>query len=196
MTDTGDADEEIKIEEFCHGAYQLPAQKSVQEILEADNQDESLQRYKNKLLSGNSPNNVVIIDANNPFNVIIKKLSVIADDQVRHSILLSTNEEFTLSIKEGSHYKIQFDFFVQREIVTGLKYLHKVSRLGVPVTKESYMFGSYGPREEVYVYTSPVEEAPSGFLSRGKYRVRSLITDDDKNRLFEWVWNIEIKKEW
>lgn len=48
-------------------------------------------RYKNKLLSGNSPNNVVIIDANNPFNVIIKKLSVIADDQVRHSILLSSN---------------------------------------------------------------------------------------------------------
>lgn len=32
-------------------------------------------------------------------------------------------------------------------------------------------------------------------LQRGKYRVRSLITDDDKNRWLEWVWHIEITKE-
>lgn len=45
MADTGDADEEINIEEFSNGAYLPPAQKTVQQILEADNQDESLQRF-------------------------------------------------------------------------------------------------------------------------------------------------------
>jgi Rho GDP-dissociation inhibitor len=36
----------------------------------------------------------------------------------------------------------------------------------------------------------------TGMLSRGKYKVRSLISDDDKNRWLEWAWTIEIGKDW
>lgn len=70
------------------------------------------------------------------------------------------------------------------------------------------MIGSYSPRKDIYLYSTPVEEAPSGdflnkflktffigFTGRGNYRVRSLITDDDQNRYLEWVWNIKISKE-
>ena len=32
-------------------------------------------------------------------------------------------------------------------------------------------------------------------MGRGKYRVRSLITDDDKNRWLEWTWCIDITKD-
>lgn len=34
-------------------------------------------------------------------------------------------------IKEGVQYKVRIDFIVQREIVHGLKYVQKTSRLGV-----------------------------------------------------------------
>jgi hypothetical protein len=39
------------------------------------------------------------------------------------------------TIKEGIHYKIRIDFFVQREIVTGLKYQQKIYRHGIQVEK-------------------------------------------------------------
>lgn len=168
MSESGDADDEINIDEFNQTVYVPPAQKSVQEILEADNSDESLQRcfsreklhtsyfwcfrYKQKLLEGNTQG-VVVVFPDNPLNVIVKKLSLIVDGNVVRSVdlpgvififfirpsnsilplksFLPATEEFTLSLKEGCHYKIQLEFYVQREIVTGLKYLHKVSRLGV-----------------------------------------------------------------
>lgn len=34
----------------------------------------------------------------------------------------------SFTIKEGAAYRIRFDFFVQREICTGLKYVQKVTR--------------------------------------------------------------------
>ncbi len=46
--------------------------------------------------------------------------------QVSRSLLL---QKFTL--KEGIQIKIRIDFVVQREIVTGLKYVQKTSRMGV-----------------------------------------------------------------
>ena len=190
-------EEEIKIEEFpINTNYIKPTRKSVKEILETDQNDESLNKYKDKLLAGNKNGEVIVVDENNPLNVIIKKLSVIVDGKEMCTVNLPASEEYTLTIKEGSHYKIQFEFIVQREIVSGLKYLHKVSRHGIGVTKEIYMLGSYSPKKDEYIYTSTVEEAPTGFLSRGNYRVRSLITDDDEHRWLEWVWNIKIAKEW
>ena len=44
----------------------------------------------------------------------------------------------TFSIKEGIQFKIRIDFFVQREIVTGLKYVQKTSRMGVTGKKEDF----------------------------------------------------------
>lgn len=58
------------------------------------------------------------------------------------------------------------------------------------------MFGSFAPREEVYSYTSPPEEAPSNFLHRGKYNVSSAIVDDDGHIYLKWNWILEIAKDW
>lgn len=183
----------IDIDEFSDAkVYSTPVQKSLDEIMKIDNEDESLRRYKEALLGKDSGG--VVVDASNPKNVIVKTLSLIIDDNVVHSVDLPTPDDFTLPIKEGCVYKIRFEFFVQREIVSGLKYLHKVSRLGIGVTKEVYMLGSFRPSKEKHECNTPAEEAPSGMLNRGKYRVRSLITDDDKNRWMEWTWYLEITK--
>ena len=35
------------------------------------------------------------------------------------------------TLKEGVQFRIKIDFIVQREIVSGLKYVQKTSRMGV-----------------------------------------------------------------
>ena len=100
------------------------------------------------------------------------------------------------SIKEGIPYRIRIDFYVQREIVTGLRYVQKIYRLGVPVEKMAHMIGSYPPKESLQSFTTPLEEMPSGLMARGSYSVRSLFTDDDKNEHLKWEWSFDLKKEW
>ena len=58
------------------------------------------------------------------------------------------------------------------------------------------MVGSYGPKSEAHEFKTPQDEAPSGLIQRGSYRVKSKFTDDDKNIILEWDWTLEVKKDW
>jgi len=69
-------------------------------------------------------------------------------------------------IKEGVSFRIRIDFVVQREIVTGLKYVQRTSRMGVTVDKLTHMVGSYAPKTELQSYTTPSEDAPQGMTGR------------------------------
>lgn len=60
----------------------------------------------------------------------------------------------------------------------------------------THMVGSYAPKAEIQSYTTPPEDAPSGMVARGTYKVQSLFTDDDKNEHLKWEWTFEIKKDW
>ncbi|KAL7731859.1 hypothetical protein ACLKA6_017438 [Drosophila palustris] len=149
--------------------YQAPPEKTIEEIMAADQEDESLRRYKEALL-GAAQAEKIIVDPNDT-----RKLFV---------------------IKEGVQYKVRIDFIVQREIVHGLKYVQKTYRMGVPVDKMTHMVGSYPPKKEIQFYLTPAEEAPSGMVSRGTYSVSSVFTDDDKHIHLKWDWTFEIKKDW
>lgn len=59
-----------------------------------------------------------------------------------------------------------------------------------------FMVGSYPPKAEAHTWSTPIEDAPSGMLARGDYKVESLFTDDDKNEHLKWTWKFEIKKDW
>lgn len=63
------------------------------------------------------------------------------------------------------------------------------------VDKGNHMVGSYGPKKEMHVYQAPEDDAPSGLLARGDYKVESRFTDDDKHIYLEWEWHLSIKKE-
>lgn len=65
----------------------------------------------------------------------------------------------------------------------------------IPVDKGNHMVGSYGPKKEMHVYRTPEEDAPSGMLARGDYKVESRFTDDDKHIYLEWEWHLSIKKD-
>lgn len=56
--------------------------------------------------------------------------------------------------------------------------------------------GSKAPSTEVQSFTTEMEQAPSGMLSRGSFLVKAKVTDDDKNTFAEWEWNLVIAKDW
>uniref|UniRef100_A0A9J7XT63 Rho GDP-dissociation inhibitor 1 n=1 Tax=Cyprinus carpio carpio TaxID=630221 RepID=A0A9J7XT63_CYPCA len=99
-------------------------------------------------------------------------------------------------LKEGVEYRIKISFKVNKEIVSGLKYVQQTFRKGVKIDKTDYMVGSYGPRPDEYEFLTPLEEAPKGMLARGTYNIKSKFTDDDKHDHLSWEWNLNIKKEW
>jgi len=172
----------------------------LEEIVQADKDDESLQRYKEALLGGAAAGAAIIVEPNDPRRVIVKKLALVVegmpDKELDLTGDLSKLKEQKFRIKEGVAYKIRIDFIVQREIVHGLKYIQKTSRSKIPVDTMTHMVGSYAPKAEIQSYITPQEEAPSGMLYRGDYSVSSHFTDDDKNTHLKWEWKFEIGKDW
>jgi Rho GDP-dissociation inhibitor len=133
--------------------------------------------------------------------VIVKRLVLVVpdrDDMVLELLDgdLSKLKKQSFSIKEGIQYRIRIEFYVQREIVHGLKFVQKTYRLGVPVDKMTHMVGSYPPKTELQSFLTNFEEAPSGMLARGEYSVSSLFTDDDKTEHLKWEWTLKVEKDW
>ncbi len=54
------------------------------------------------------------------------------------------------------------------------------------VSRDKEMLGSYGPKKDSYVCTTPRrgwEEAPAGAMVRGKFKAKSAFLDDDKQKV-------------
>lgn len=185
--------------EEIDSSYKPPPEKTIEEILEADKEDESLRKYKEALL-GEAKAGKIVVDPGDPRKVIVKKLALCVSDRPDMELDLTGDltqlKKQVFVIKEGVSYRIRIDFVVQREIVHGLKYVQKTYRMGMPVDKMTHMVGSYPPKTENQSYTTPQEDAPSGVMARGTYSVHSLFTDDDKNEHLKWEWTFEIKKDW
>ncbi|XP_058278537.1 rho GDP-dissociation inhibitor 3 isoform X2 [Hirundo rustica] len=177
-------------------AYKTPEKKSLQEIQELDPGDESLRKYKQALL-GAIP---AAVDASVP-NVQVTKLTLMCEQAPGPITMDLTGDLEELRgrafvLKEGVDYRVKVSFKVNREIVCGLRCLHLTYRRGRPVDRDVFMVGSYAPRAEEYEVVTPAEEAPRGWLARGSYRVRSLVTDDDRTEHLSWEWGLCIKKAW
>ncbi|XP_050393667.1 rho GDP-dissociation inhibitor 1 [Patella vulgata] len=190
---TDDHDEENTL-------YKPPAEKKLDEILSADAEDESLKKYKETLLGSAAGGGGTIVDENNPSRVIVQKLGLLVEGRDELYIDLTKDKheikKKSFVIKEGCTYRVRIYFYVQREIVTGLKYKQKASRGGIKVDKTNFMVGSYGPKMDLQSFTTPPEEAPSGMVARGEYKMDSQFTDDDGNDYLSWEWKLQIKKDW
>lgn len=176
--------------------YKAPAQKSLQEIQELDQDDESLRKYKEALLGSCA----VAADPNAP-NVQVTRLTLMCETAPAPLVLdlqgdLESFKKQSFILKEGVEYRIKISFKVNKEIVSGLKYVQQTFRKGVKIDKSDYMVGSYGPRPDEYEFLTPLEEAPKGMLARGTYNLKSKFTDDDKHDHLSWEWNLNIKKDW
>jgi Rho GDP-dissociation inhibitor len=129
-----------------------------------------------------------------PRKVIVHALALEVQGRTDVSIDLSTPDALSrlkdqvMVIKEGVEYRLKVVFKIQHEVVSGLKYLHVVKRSGIKVDKMEEMVGSYGPSPDLYTKKFALEEAPSGMLARGSYKVKSRFIDDDGQCHLEWDW--------
>lgn len=174
--------------------YVVAAKVTLDELMNKDAEDESLQKYKQALAGGGS----VIIDADNPKKVIVKSLVFAAEGrptlEFKVEDLGEGSKPFT--IKEGSNYQFGIRFHVQRDMVLGLKMVNSIRKFKVSVSKETTMIGSFSPKEEIYAFNLPTEEAPTGMMARGQYKGKIRVMDDDGDVYVAMKYYFEIKKDW
>lgn len=177
--------------------YQPPKNIPISEIMQKDQDDQSLNEYKKKLLGGAIN---VIIEPTDPSRLILNRLVLLPDDHKEIAFDLRGNldkfKDQIITLKEGSSYRIKLEFYVQRDIISGLRFVQSTYKGPLRTDKSVYMVGSRAPKGELQEYISEKELTPSGIMSRGKLNMKSSILDDDKNVYAKWEWCLEIAKEW
>jgi len=91
---------------------------------------------------------------------------------------------------------VKLRFYIQHEIVSGLKCTTYIYKHRFRVEKKAEMVGSFAPQKNAYEITLPEDTTPSGFLGRGSYTAKCKVSDDDKTvyALFEYSFNI--RSDW
>lgn len=176
--------------------YKAPAQKTLDDINKLDADDPSLVKYKQALLGDMSE---VAYDKDDPRKVIVTSVEIHSPELSSPKVIKITKDDKEVEkvkIKEGALFHVEVIYYVQHEIVSGLKYEQTVKCKGIKVDSDSVMIGSYGPRKENYTYKSTEEEAAKGMLARQSYNVKSRFVDDDKVCHVSWEWKFEISKDW
>ncbi|CAL8081947.1 unnamed protein product [Calicophoron daubneyi] len=174
--------------------YKVPEKKTLSEIQALDTEDESLRRYKAALLGeiGDIP------FPNNPSVFIPESFSICIDGlpEVKFGLRGDINnfKSTPVNIPEGSSYHLKIVFYVQRDIVTGLKYEQSTYRGPMRLDHSNVMMGSYGPRKEPHDWTSETYEAPKGKIHRGSYSIKSRFHDVDQTEFLSWKWQITVTK--
>ncbi|KAK2984616.1 hypothetical protein RJ640_029122 [Escallonia rubra] len=159
--------------------------------LEKDKDDESLRRWKEKLLGCVESD---LIGQMNP-EVTFQSIGVISDDIGEISTPLPVDEGHLLfTLTEGSLYRFKLTFSVLHNIVSGLNYVNTVWKRGLQVDRSKGMLGTFAPQREPYVHTLDEETTPSGVLARGIYTAKLKFEDDDKRCYMELHYTFEIKK--
>mmetsp|Transcript_31835 Transcript_31835/g.45824 ORF Transcript_31835/g.45824 Transcript_31835/m.45824 type:complete len:232 (+) Transcript_31835:1-696(+) len=191
----------------------LKGTKNVAELLAKDSEDESLRKYKEKLLGAAAHGDLG--DVNDPRTLIVEEFRIVfaPDDlvngQPQADIVhrLDSSEGLArlsaegISMLEGSRFKFQISFRVQHEIIAGIKFEHTIgsarSRL-LGSERDELMIGSYPPSSLPHKFEFPrggvYNEAPKGMLLRGKYKVSNCFIDSDKVKHLAFEYELNIMK--
>lgn len=120
------SDDNIEDDEQHGVAYQPPKPVALNELLTKDSDDAALNKYKEKLI-GNASN--VILEPGDERKVLMRRITLMPDDHPEIVVDLSKPDklnDMVISLKEGSSYRVKLEFHVQRDIVSGLKYVQAV----------------------------------------------------------------------
>ncbi|KAL4352849.1 hypothetical protein GQ457_06G028690 [Hibiscus cannabinus] len=167
---------------------------SLKEQIEKDKDDDSLRRWKEKLLG------CVEGDLNGQMEPEVKfhSIGIISNDleEVSHPLPLDSNCEglVLFTLKEGSQYQLKLTFSVLHNIVSGLTYSNTVWKAGLKVDQNKGMLGTFAPQREPYEQILDEETTPSGVLARGIYSANLKFEDDDRRCHMELKYAFEIKK--
>ncbi|KAM7254294.1 hypothetical protein ACFE04_031976 [Oxalis oulophora] len=187
-------DEEEEKQQQDEQGFVLGPLLSLKEQIEKDKEDESLRRWKEKLL-GSVENE---LDGQTEPEVKFHSIGIVSDEFPEINTPLPIDEKqngralFTL--KEGSRYRRKLTFSVLHNIVSGLAYTNTVWKAGLKVDQSKGMLGTFAPQREPYVHILEEETTPSGILARGTYSAKLKFKDDDGRCHMEFKYSFEIKK--
>ncbi|KAI9821528.1 MAG: hypothetical protein M1826_000650 [Phylliscum demangeonii] len=165
--------------------------------------DDSLRRWKESLGIGSGK--AIVANPNDPRTAIIDSLAlevegradIVVDLRAPGALEQLKSRPFT--IREGARFRMKCRFHVQRQLLSGLKYIQVLKRKGIRVAKDEEMLGSYPPNTEdnpSYEKRFAAEEAPSGIMARGHYDAVCKFIDDDLTEHLKFAWSFDIKKDW
>ncbi|XP_050204395.1 rho GDP-dissociation inhibitor 1-like [Mercurialis annua] len=167
---------------------------SLKDQIDKDKEDDSLRRWKEKLLG------CVESDLNGRMEPEVKfhSIGIISSDfgEIITPLPVDANQSSRVlfTLKEGSRYQLKLAFSVLHNIVSGLTYSNTVWKSGLQVDKNKGMLGTFAPQREPYVHTLEEETTPSGVLARGIYSAKLRFEDDDKRCHMELKYSFMIKK--
>ncbi|KAF1741568.1 hypothetical protein MXB_2339 [Myxobolus squamalis] len=175
-------------------SFKVPEEKSVEELLNADQDDEALNKYKATLLGNTEA-------ASKELRFRIEKIELAVDncepiaDEVNKEILMGSKDlvvdiKSEHNIKEGSSYTstIYLNLQIESGLLYGLKCLQQVYRSGIKI----YVVGSFSANQKSTAYRVCKEVAPMGFLGRGSYKIINTFQDDDKKMKFTIISRLNI----
>lgn len=148
------------------------------ELLSKDQDDEALNKYKASLIG----DKVAPVFPNDPRKVICDSFTIVFINDPSKNIEFNPENKTTkchYEIAESSAFQLKIRYYVQHDIVVGLRFVNTVSKLLLKVDEIDDNIGSFAPKTERYEFTSREDEAPSGFLARGNYK--------GKVRLFDFI---------
>ncbi|XP_042443129.1 rho GDP-dissociation inhibitor 1-like [Zingiber officinale] len=161
--------------------------------LDKDKEDESLRRWKEKLLGCMDGN----LNGQIEPEVIFHSIGVISEgysDAVTSLPIAENQSRVLFTLKEGSKYCFKLLFSVKHNIVSGLTYSNIVWKRGLKVDQSKGMLGTFAPQRDPYEHLLEEETTPSGVLARGIYSAKLKFEDDDNRCHLELDYSFEIKK--
>ncbi|KAF1816815.1 E set domain-containing protein [Eremomyces bilateralis CBS 781.70] len=199
------ADDELQPEETPK--FKVGEKKTLDEYQKLDEDDPAMRKWKESLGLGTGTD---LSDPKDPRTVIIFSLGL--EVEGRPDIIINLTEPKALEnlknkpfvIKEGATFRMKVRFKVQHQILSGLKYVQVVKKVGVS-NKLEEMIGSYSPnttdRTEYEKKFEPIT-APST-MAKGlrmfvndHYDAVSKFIDDDNQTHLKFQWSFDIKKDW
>ncbi|XP_049407519.1 rho GDP-dissociation inhibitor 1-like [Solanum stenotomum] len=167
---------------------------SLKDQIEKDKEDESLRRWKEKLLGCLESD----LDGQMEPEVKFHSVGILSSDFGEINTPLPIKEEQSNSVlftlREGSEYRLKLTFSVLHNIVSGLAYTNIVWKAGLQVDQSKGMLGTFAPLREPYIHMLEEETTPSGALARGTYTAKLKFMDDDKRCHLELNYSFEISK--
>lgn len=174
------------------------AKKDLKDIMAADNDDESLKKYKEQLLGAATAGKVGAGE-----RVVIEEFVFDMEDKASktQTLKLGTKEEQAsasktpVDLKEGCKYRFKVKFKVNGEIVPLLTFRNTV-KSSIKNDVSELVLGSFGPGK-THEFVCPrygYLTAPSGFMFRGKYNAQMEFVDGEKKKYLDVPYVINIHK--
>ncbi|XP_020275954.1 rho GDP-dissociation inhibitor 1-like isoform X2 [Asparagus officinalis] len=188
-----DGFEEEDSDEDCGSHRFIPSPLvPLRDHLVKDKEDDSLRRWKEKLLGDGYEE---MMGQTEP-EVTFYSIGIVSNDYEETVLPLPIESESPLlfTLNEGAKYRLKLKFRVQHNIVSGLTYMNTVWKGSRKINQAKGMLGTFAPSRNPYEELLEAESTPSGLFARGIYSAKLQFKDDDNHSYLDLNYSFEIKK--